>query len=57
MTDPTPILISAVVALSGVVAYMARVFVKELKENTRALDRAREVLSRVEELLKNWRAR
>jgi hypothetical protein len=57
MNETTTILISAVVALSGVVGYMARIFIKELKENTRALDRNREVMSRVEELLKNWRAR
>jgi hypothetical protein len=57
MNETTAILISAVVALASVVAYMAKVFIKELKDNTRALDRTREVLTRVEELLKNWRAR
>jgi hypothetical protein len=57
MNETTTILISAIVALSGVVVYMARIFLKELKDNTRALDRNREAMNRVEELLKNWRAR
>jgi hypothetical protein len=55
MTDNTTILIGAIVSLSGVVVYMFKVYIKEIKENTRALDKAREVLDRVEKLLTNWR--
>lgn len=57
MTDTTTILISAIVALAGVIGIGGKMLLKVLRENTRALDRANDALSRVEELLKNWRAR
>lgn len=57
MTDPTTILISAIVALAGVIGVGGKILLKVLRENTRALDRANDTLNRVEELLKNWRAR
>lgn len=57
MTDTTTILISAIVALAGVIGVGGKMLLKVLRENTRALDRANDTLNRVEELLKNWRAR
>lgn len=57
MTDTTTILTSAIVALAGVIGVGGRMLLKVLRENTRALDRANDTLNRVEELLKNWRAR
>lgn len=57
MTDTTTILISAIVALAGVIGVGGKMLLKVLRENTRALDRANDALDRVEELLKNWRAR
>lgn len=59
MNDTTtiPILISAIVALSGALVWIVKVVLKELRENTRALDRGTEVMGRLEEWLKNWRAR
>lgn len=57
MTDTTTILISAIAALAGVIGVGGKMLLKALRENTRALDRANDALDRVEELLKNWRAR
>lgn len=57
MTDTTTILTSAIVALAGVIGVGGKMLLKVLRENTRALDRANDTLNRVEELLKNWRAR
>lgn len=57
MTDTTTILISAIVALAGVIGVGGKMLLKVLRENTRTLDRANDTLNRVEELLKNWRAR
>lgn len=57
MTETSTILISAIVALAGVIGIGGKLLLKVLRENTRALDRANDALHRVEELLKNWRAR
>lgn len=64
MNDTTVILIAAISALSGVIVWLVKRHDKReaevrrvLQETNQILFRVSEVLSRVEGLLKNWRAR
>lgn len=52
-----PILISAIVALSGALVWLVKIPINVLRENTKAMDRGNEVMTRLEDWLRNWRAR
>lgn len=51
------LLIGAITALSGALVWLVKILVKVLRENTKAMDRGNEVMTRLEDWLKNWRAR
>lgn len=51
------LLIGAVAALSGALVWLVKILIKVLRENTKSMDRGNEVMTRLEDWLKNWRAR
>lgn len=59
MTDNTTIslLIGAIVALSGALVWLVKILIKVLRDNTNAMDKSRDAVTRLEGWLKNWRAR